>query len=333
MKISKLTPFISILIPTFNDASFLKECLESVEKQSLNNIEIICIDDGSTDNTCKILKGFALKDNRFKIVIKPKNEGVSMARNEALKLATGKYFTFIDGDDLMDEFLLEKAYNLAETTCSDMVLWDYITFSNSNEILKEKIMESNLKYISPKDKIFLLKRPAFSWMKLVNTNIARNMGVHFPNGLIREDIPMHWHLITSIKEIAILPERLSFYRQNTLSLTHKKNSTVLDIAPVMDIVEVYLRKNKMYQEYKYEFLRQQLNLLYGMQDFIAQSFKKEAFNIINKKMGKDQWEYVYTNKPLRQQARWFYKSKDGDFISLIKYQSWKLVRLLYRKFN
>ena len=101
---------VSIIIPIYNCEKYLKECIESILMQTLKKIEVILIDDGSTDNSLKICKLFQSKDPRIK-VIHQENVGVSKARENGLKIATGKYISFIDADDYIKEDFLEKLYN------------------------------------------------------------------------------------------------------------------------------------------------------------------------------------------------------------------------------
>ena len=119
------TPFISIIIPVYNSEKLLKQCLDSVLNQTLNNIEIICVDDGSTDNSFEILKEYEKKDNRV-IALTQKNSGAGVARNKGVEIAKGKYIAFIDSDDWIEHDALEKLYNNIENNDSDMVLFNSI---------------------------------------------------------------------------------------------------------------------------------------------------------------------------------------------------------------
>ncbi|ACU06801.1 glycosyltransferase, GT2 family [Flavobacteriaceae bacterium 3519-10] len=325
-----IIPLISVLIPTFNDDIFIANCLDCVISQTMADIEIICIDDGSTDSTPEILREYALKDDRIRYIIKPVNQGVSDARNDALRLANGKYFLYVDGDDLMDENLLKKAYLLAVSTDSDIVMWDYLTFNNYSEISEKKNKNSDLKPEDSNDKVALLQRPAFSWMKLVKTATARSLGISFPKGLIREDIPVHWHLLTSVDKIAIIPEKLSYYRQNPSSLTHKNDRTVLDIAAIMDIVKAYLISNNLYNIYKNEFLRQQINLLHGMYDNINEEFKADALILIKDRFSQEQLLFIKQNNVVRKQAKYFYLGLAANRFYKVIYWGWVALRGIYR---
>lgn len=107
-----LPPKISAIVPVYNTEKYLDECLNSIENQTLKDIEIICVNDGSTDNSLKILESHASRDDRIKI-INQENQGVSVARNAGIEAATGEYISFIDSDDLLVDFAYDKGYENA----------------------------------------------------------------------------------------------------------------------------------------------------------------------------------------------------------------------------
>jgi len=326
-----MQPIISITIATYNVEKFIDESLDSIVNQSLKDVEIICIDDGSTDRTLDIINEYASRDSRIKVISKKKNEGLAVARNEALAIASGKYIAFLDGDDLYDKDLFQKAYACAETNHSDIVLWDYVTFWNTDEIDSKKEIKSDLLAISITDKIYLLRRPAFTWVKLLKTEVAKSLNIHFPVGLTRQDIPVHWHLITQLDKISFLPERLSYYRQQPEATTAKKDKKLFHLAYVMDIVKNYLEEHKIYEAYKNEFLRQQLNLLFGMYDSVKEEYKKEALSILKERITDDHYSFIKQNNTIRRQAKYFYLSLTGNPLFKIKYQVWLTFRSIYRK--
>lgn len=139
-----MKPVISIIIPVYNTELYLKKCLDSIVSQSYSKVEIICVDDESTDNSWKILQSYALKDVRFNIFQK-KNEGVSDARNYGLKKATGDYLMFVDSDDWIDKETCERAVNAIKEHNADVVMWSYI---------RELSGESRPKLIFAQNRIF-----------------------------------------------------------------------------------------------------------------------------------------------------------------------------------
>ncbi len=116
-------PLVSFVIPVYNVAPYISECIESIQSQFFNTLEIICVNDGSTDGSKDILDKFADKDERVKVVNKA-NGGVSSARNAGIKLATGKYLCFVDGDDWLEPEYAQTLFTLAESNRADIVVFD-----------------------------------------------------------------------------------------------------------------------------------------------------------------------------------------------------------------
>lgn len=132
-------PKISIIVPCYNNEKYITRCLDSIIKQTFNEIEIIIVNDGSVDNTIEVIREYANKDNRI-VVIDKMNEGVSIARNTGLKKARGKYVMFIDSDDWIDLETCQVAFDEIERYSADVAMWSYIReFPNAS--LKKNIFE------------------------------------------------------------------------------------------------------------------------------------------------------------------------------------------------
>lgn len=115
---------ISIIMPLYNAARFLPEALESVLRQTYRDFELICVNDGSTDSTIEILNRFRIKDDRIVVISNKTRVGAAISRNEGMKIAVGKYIAFLDGDDIFDEMMLEKAYGVAIQKDADIVMYE-----------------------------------------------------------------------------------------------------------------------------------------------------------------------------------------------------------------
>jgi glycosyltransferase involved in cell wall biosynthesis len=325
-----MAPLVSVTLSAFNVESYLRECLDCIVNQTLREIEIICVDDGSTDKTHEILQEYAEKDSRIIVIHKPNNEGLAIARNEALALATGKYIGFVDGDDLLDRDLFRKAYECAEVNQSDLLLWDYVSFLNKNELAGKIKKPSTLLAIEAIDKVALLNRPAFAWTKLIRTEKAKALNVSFPQGLTYQDIPVHWKLVTQLGRIALLPERLSYYRQQPAATTHRTGWKRADLAVVMDLVREYLEEAGLYETYRDHFLRKQLESLCGVHDVVVPSLKPKAMQLILERLTDEHWRYILDGKPLRWQARDFYLAIHGSVIARMRRTIWLSARWCYR---
>lgn len=137
-----MEPIISVIVPVFNSEPFLKQCLDSICAQTYESLQIICVDDNSTDHSWAILEEYASKDSRFVICQKP-NEGVSLARNYGLDRATGEYILFVDSDDWIDPETAEQALRSARDSSADVVMWSYIREMGSAS-REKRIFEGNV---------------------------------------------------------------------------------------------------------------------------------------------------------------------------------------------
>ncbi len=160
-----IRPKVSVIIPLYNSELYIEECLDSIINQSLKEIEIICVDDASTDGTLNIVKNYALKDNRIIIIENEKNLGTGGATNRGIYIATGEYIGEVDADDYVDLDMYKDLYNLAKINNLDVIKGNYYTFIHENgkriftlyESAKEDshynrvfspLMEPNMRYFS-----------------------------------------------------------------------------------------------------------------------------------------------------------------------------------------
>lgn len=321
---------VSVTMSAYNVEPFLRDCLDCVVNQTLREIEIICVNDGSSDGTLEILREYAARDSRIIIIDKTVNEGLAVARNDALAFATGKYIGFVDGDDLLDRDLFRKAYERAEATQCDLLFWDYVVFWQESDLAKKIHEPSQLHTLDPQDKVALLNRPAFAWTKLLRTEKARELDIAFPKNLTYQDIPVHWKLVTQLDRIALLPERLSYYRQQPAATTHRSGWKRADLVTVMDLVKSFLDSSGLYPTYRNLFLQKQLESLCGVYDVVDPTLQAQAMQLIRERLGDDQWQYVNDNKPLRWQARDFYRSLNGSLFAKGRRALWLSARRCYR---
>lgn len=216
---------ISIIIPVYNSEKYLNQCIESVINQTYKNLEIILIDDGSTDSSGKICDDFAKKDKRV-IVLHKKNEGVSSARNTGLKIATGEWISFVDSDDWIDSEFCSILYNEAE---SDNKI--DIVCSGYNRIYSKKIetINCNIDKIvyNPEEFLFKLLNVqngyGFCHMKLIKKICMKN--IKFQEDIqVGEDALFNIELTKNIQKVSVLGIPLYNYRFNNDSVVRKYDS-------------------------------------------------------------------------------------------------------------
>jgi len=176
-------PKVSVIIPVYNSEKYLRECLDSVVNQSLREIEIICIDDGSTDKSVDILEEYRKIDKRI-LIIKQNHLYAGVARNTGIKIAKGKYLFFMDSDDLCDKDLLLKSVFRAEDTGSEIVAFNFYRFDSKNDFreYKEGFSKSYIKNINKQvfsfkdipDRICSAINPT-PWNKICLTSFIKNI--------------------------------------------------------------------------------------------------------------------------------------------------------------
>lgn len=239
---------ISVIIPVFNSSLYLEKCLSTIVNQTLKDIEIILIDDGSTDNSLNIIKDYAEKYNNIKYKSK-KNEGQAIARNLGIKMASGEFITFIDSDDYIELNMLEKLYNMAKLENSDIVLCDYI------EEYSDKNIEKKSLYIESDDisKSYILC-VAGPCSKIINSDIFKENNIKFLEGNIYEDLAIIPTLALYSSKISYCKEILYHYviRQNSTMNQTKYNKKLESIFNVMEVLYDSF-KGKGYDE-ELEFL-------------------------------------------------------------------------------
>ncbi len=187
---------VSIVIPVYNVEAYLEECMESAVNQTLDNIEIICINDGSTDSSLEILKKYEKKYNNI-IIINQENKGLSASRNVGIRNARGKYIYFLDSDDFIDIESMEICYKVCENSKLDMVTFDAKCFLDKNYtgldinenydrkgILPETILSGKDFYILSIER-GVYRAPV--WLNFYKTEFIKNNNLYFVEGIYHED--------------------------------------------------------------------------------------------------------------------------------------------------
>lgn len=231
MAVLDSSPKLSIIVPVYNVEKFLKQCVNSILRQSYENFELILVDDGSQDQSGEICDEFRMIDDRV-IVIHKKNEGQSIARNVGIEIAHGEYVCFIDSDDWIHNQYLEVLYSNARKMAADIVQCNYYyayeTFyltekktycTCENEIITYTTDEAIYQLIQHKD----IKN--FLWGKIIRVDLVKSNLL--PNIATFEDLYWFPKLIQSCNKYVIVNKTLYYYRQHESSLTHEYNNTSL----------------------------------------------------------------------------------------------------------
>ncbi len=216
-------PAISVIIPVYNVEPYLRECLDSVVNQTFRDLEIICVNDGSTDGSAAILEEYAAKDSRVQIVTK-ENGGLNSARNAGLERVTGEYFAIVDSDDWLDLTAYEKAYIRAKESDADMTqfYFKFIDFPDRKDFPLPFISE----VVTQSEKIqYVKKNWSICWCYLWKTDFVKKNQLHFHDELMTNtEVPFTYKAAVLSNKIALLPEYLYYYRYRNSSLTGNTKS-------------------------------------------------------------------------------------------------------------
>ena len=217
----KRMPKVSVIIPVYNVEEYLRECLDSVVNQTLRDIEIICVDDGSTDSSLDILKEYAAKDNRFTI-LEQSNKGAGAARNKGLDIAKGEYLYFLDSDDYIDICCLEKLYNKITNENADICLCKRKVYNETLNTTQIDHQSLNFNMLPNKEVFSFLDIPdrIFQiciigvFVKLYRKNLIDKNNIKFQEIKTTNDIFFNYAALLSAERITCINDALITYRQN-----------------------------------------------------------------------------------------------------------------------
>jgi glycosyltransferase involved in cell wall biosynthesis len=214
---------ISVIVPVFNVEKYLDHCILSILNQTYKNLEIILVNDGSTDSCPLMCDQYATYDSRIKVIHKI-NEGVSSARNVALDIVTGKYVTFVDSDDSVTEDYIEVLYNALEKTNSQISIGDFLKVKSEEFVIKKEIiLNESFQNFSPREAVQeMYNKPlnlhfTTAWGNLYQIDLFKSL--RFPLGKIHEDVYLNYKLFFSANRIVYTPNKIYNYFTRQGSIT------------------------------------------------------------------------------------------------------------------
>ena len=228
-----MSPKVSVIMPVYNTEKYLREALDSVLAQTLTEIEVLCVDDGSTDSSLDILHEYVAKDSRLSVYTQD-HQFAGAARNLGIKHAAGKYLLFLDSDDIFDSQLAEKSYNRAEETAADIcVFGGEIFYDDSGERIPmpdlcrtDLCPETVFSTKEHAEDIFSISSPC-PWNKLFRREFITGNGITFPKLRTAEDLVFVMTAFACANRVALLDEPLLSYRQHSTSLMHTQDKDPL----------------------------------------------------------------------------------------------------------
>lgn len=244
---------ISIIVPVYNVSEYLCECIDSILSQTYQNLEIIIVDDGSTDDSPELCDSYALRDNRIK-VIHQKNKGLSAARNKGYEVSNGKYIAFVDSDDAISDLYIESLYRLITENNAQIAVCAY---TRTSDELKTKI-KTILAYTLTAEKMLREwhgKRKSIetvAWNKLYSRQIFETFKdcKIFPESRTHEDIYTSHLFVYYAKTVAITDRKLYYYRKREGSISRRftKKAAREDLVAQKTRLR-FFKKKKLYGAY------------------------------------------------------------------------------------
>lgn len=235
-------PKISVIIPVFNCEKFLGRCLSSIVNQTFKDLEIIVINDGSTDNSKNIIESF--DDNRIKYYYQ-NNSGISATRNKGMKLANGEYISFIDSDDWLDNNYFEKMYSTAIKYNADIAVSGIIRLHKAH---KKYILKFDKETVTDNiiEKIELCGVPekSYVWNKLYKADVLKNSNIKFAVNRLYEDVLFTPQILNESGYLITVPNTYYYYwRHNNSIVTQKSEKAQKDSHDMQKLRDEYLREN------------------------------------------------------------------------------------------
>ncbi|WP_175640168.1 glycosyltransferase family 2 protein [Metabacillus schmidteae] len=282
---------VSVIIPVYNVEKYLEKCLDSVLSQTFTNIEIIVLNDGSTDNSSEILKRYQEIEN-IKLINK-ENEGLSETRNKGLLQAQGEYVLFIDSDDSITNNMVEVMYKQAQTTDADIVVSK--AMNEYEDGSKEDMFSNDFNEQEIIGNMEALRRfwsgeiNGHIWNKLIRRRLMIDNKITFPKGKLYEDAPTLIHLIKHSQKLSFVNQSLYFYLQRQGSITKKPTyKALVDHIAILSEIEANIEEDVYKRLYNEEFQFFLLNTLYFNIYLLNQLYPddKEAYKTYKRSLSK-----------------------------------------------
>ena len=293
-------PKISIIVPVYNEEEYLSTCLDSLVKQTLDDIEIITIDDNSTDNSLNILLDYARKYPNIKVYHTEKNIGQGASRNRGLKLATGEYIGFVDSDDYIRNTMYEDMYkavinnNYPELVTTEIIFVKDDGYANRD---LEFLARGKEKVINPiQDKSFVISESPTVCNKIFRKDTLKDF--YFVEDSLFEDIPFSYTKYMEASKVVTIPSINYFYRRDinrgVSSINYRENSYITDIFKVLDRLDYDMKNSSRYEIFKdeikliqlaYSLIRVEEINNWDVDDMKKILVKDKIFSLIEEKYG------------------------------------------------
>ncbi len=247
---------VSILVPIYNVEDYLEECLDSLVSQTLKEIEIVCINDGSKDESLKIVKEYAKKDKRF-VIIDKDNSGYGDSMNCGLKKATGEYIGIVEPDDFIELNAFERLYKIAKNNDAEVVKSNFYEYSTEKhgDIGKSDMFSSKDvgRVIDPRKNQHIFYVQPSIWSAIFKNSFLKNNEIEFlpTPGASYQDAGFSFKVWASARRVYLVDEAFLHYRQDNPNSSVKSDGKIFAVKDEYDEVERFLKEKKLMNEYGY----------------------------------------------------------------------------------
>ena len=288
---------VSVIIPVYNVEKYLKECLDSVVNQTFEDIEIICVNDGSSDSSLSILEQYACQDDRI-IIFSQENKGLGASRNVGLNIAKGKYVLFVDSDDYLELNALKELYDISEEKSLDVLIFKLINFYDET---KESFCETyhEMPYFNNHVKDicfnyedisdFVIDVDVTAYTKFFKKDFISDF--RFNEHLIFEDNLFTMQYIFKAKRMYFYDSHLYHRRIRENSIITNKSKNYADVIPIFNLIIEKIKEYGIYDEFKEELFRRKIQAIFFRFNLIAAEFKEYFFTKIKEDFFEKQQEY------------------------------------------
>ena len=314
---------VSVIVPVYNVYNYLEKCLESLVNQTLKDIEIIVVNDGSPDNSEEIIKKYAKKYKNIK-ALKKENGGLSSARNFGYKHAKGEYIGYVDSDDYVDPEMFEKLYNSALENDADIAICGNYVVSEEYNILKTELLSFDLNKNNIKDNPYILFDKNAVWNKIYKKKLIDKTKTSFRDGKWYEDMDFTTKLLMEAKKVSFVNEPLYYYLLRSGSIMNNKN-----VLRNLEIIETFEEIVNNVDNEKYHNELEYLAILHVLVPSIVRVLIANTED--SKKVSDELRSYVFTNYPDLEKNKYLQNNKKFKLlVFLIKHRMYSIIRLIFK---
>lgn len=317
---------VSVIVPVYNVEEYIERCLKSLVNQTLKDIEILVINDGSPDNSEDIILKYAKKYSNIKY-LKKENGGLSDARNYGLKHAKGEYIAFVDSDDYVDKNMFKEMYNKAKKDSLDLTICSLDCVDDDENYLMSVNCYLNKNIYKEDIKKYMLDFYPSAWNKLYKRELFNNK-VEFKKGVWYEDVEFIYRLIPYVNSIGFVNKELYHYVQREGAITKTFDKRLYNYIDNWNGIIDFYKNKKLYDEYKKE-------LEYCYVRYLYATFVKQATNYNDKAEYNDAVDAAIKNVrstfPKYRRNSYFYRNLKGFYLVCFNKLVSKLIYVVYRR--